>query len=134
MSLGDRSQHARSQDQALSTGGSGGAGRTGVSQKKRRAGCSDCAHIQKHISFRVSKRQSGTHARLASVPQLRGRTQRLYKAMMSGYSLLLDTHVVIWMATEPDRLPGALVRAIETVETRFVSHVSAWIGRGKSDL
>jgi len=53
---------------------------------------------------------------------------------MSGYSLLLDTHVVIWMATEPDRLPGALVRAIETVETRFVSHVSAWIGRGKSDL
>lgn len=45
---------------------------------------------------------------------------------MSGHSLLLDTHVVIWMATEPERLPRSLLRAIETAETRFVSHVSAW--------
>lgn len=46
--------------------------------------------------------------------------------MKSGYSLLLDTHVVIWMATQPERLPASLLRAIETVDTRFVSHVSAW--------
>jgi PIN domain nuclease of toxin-antitoxin system len=46
--------------------------------------------------------------------------------MRPGRSLLLDTHVLIWMATEPDRLPLSLLNAIETVETRFVSHVSAW--------
>jgi PIN domain nuclease of toxin-antitoxin system len=46
--------------------------------------------------------------------------------MRPGYSLLLDTHVVIWMSIAPKRLPRALVRAIEKVETRFVSHVSAW--------
>ncbi len=46
--------------------------------------------------------------------------------MRSGRPLLLDTHVVIWMATDPERLPPSLVTAIETVETRFVSHVTAW--------
>jgi PIN domain nuclease of toxin-antitoxin system len=46
--------------------------------------------------------------------------------MKSGYSLLLDTHVVIWMSTEPERLPPALLEAVQTVETRFVSHASAW--------
>jgi PIN domain nuclease of toxin-antitoxin system len=46
--------------------------------------------------------------------------------MMSRLSLLLDTHVVIWMATDPGRLPASLRAAIETAETRFVSHVSAW--------
>jgi PIN domain nuclease of toxin-antitoxin system len=46
--------------------------------------------------------------------------------MMAGHSLLLDTHVVIWMATAPERLPGALLEAVESVETRFVSHVTAW--------
>jgi PIN domain nuclease of toxin-antitoxin system len=40
--------------------------------------------------------------------------------------LLLDTHVVIWMATEPKRLPRRLLKAIETTETRLVSHASAW--------
>jgi len=45
---------------------------------------------------------------------------------MPGHSLLLDTHVVIWMATDPERLPPSLLKAIETVETRLVSHVSAW--------
>jgi len=45
---------------------------------------------------------------------------------MKAAALLLDTHVLIWMATDPDRLPSALVRAIETVKTRFVSSVSAW--------
>lgn len=46
--------------------------------------------------------------------------------MMPKHSLLLDTHVVIWMATEPGRLPPSLLTAIETVETRYVSHASAW--------
>ena len=46
--------------------------------------------------------------------------------MIAGHSLLLDTHVVIWMAKQPDRLPRGLMKAIETVETRFVSHVTAW--------
>ena len=39
---------------------------------------------------------------------------------------MLDTHVVVWMATDPDRLPRSLRRAIEAVETRFVSHATAW--------
>ena len=46
--------------------------------------------------------------------------------MRPGHALLLDTHVVIWMAADPERLPAPLLKAIETVETRFVSHVSAW--------
>jgi PIN domain nuclease of toxin-antitoxin system len=46
--------------------------------------------------------------------------------MISGHSLLLDTHIVIWMASDADRLPPALREAIETVEIRLVSHVSAW--------
>ena len=46
--------------------------------------------------------------------------------MRAGHALLLDTHVVIWMATSPERLPDSLLKAIEKVETRFVSHVSAW--------
>jgi PIN domain nuclease of toxin-antitoxin system len=46
--------------------------------------------------------------------------------MTSGHSLLLDTHVVIWMAAEPERLPRRLLKAIEQAETRFVSHASAW--------
>ncbi len=46
--------------------------------------------------------------------------------MMAGHSLLLDTHIVIWMATDPARLPPSLLSAIEAVERRFVSHVSAW--------
>ena len=46
--------------------------------------------------------------------------------MMPGFSLLLDTHVVIWMATQPERLPAALLKAIQLVKTRLVSHVSAW--------
>lgn len=46
--------------------------------------------------------------------------------MISGYSLLLDTHVVIWMATSPDRLPRLLLEAIEKASARFVSHATAW--------
>jgi len=46
--------------------------------------------------------------------------------MRPGHALLLDTHVVIWMATDPARLPRSLLNAIETVDTRFVSYASAW--------
>jgi PIN domain nuclease of toxin-antitoxin system len=46
--------------------------------------------------------------------------------VIAGRSLLLDTHVVIWMAKRPDRLPRSLSKAIEAVETRLVSHVTAW--------
>ncbi len=46
--------------------------------------------------------------------------------MKSGYSLLLDTHIVIWIATAPERLPASLKKAIETAKTRYVSHASAW--------
>jgi PIN domain nuclease of toxin-antitoxin system len=41
-------------------------------------------------------------------------------------SLLLDTHIVIWMATKPARLPKALQTAMEKAKNLFVSHVSAW--------
>ncbi len=46
--------------------------------------------------------------------------------MMRGHALLLDTHVVIWMATDPERLPLSLLRAIQNVETRLVSYATAW--------
>lgn len=46
--------------------------------------------------------------------------------MRSEHSLLLDTHVVIWMATDPERLPGSMLKAIENAKHRFVSHASAW--------
>lgn len=39
--------------------------------------------------------------------------------------LLLDTHIVIWMATTPDRIPKRMIEAIESAEQRFVSHVTA---------
>ena len=46
--------------------------------------------------------------------------------MKARHALLLDTHVVIWMATDPKRLPHSLRKTIEKVETRLVSHASAW--------
>ena len=46
--------------------------------------------------------------------------------MIRGHALLLDTHVVIWMAKAPDRLPALLLEAIESAERRFVSNVTAW--------
>ena len=46
--------------------------------------------------------------------------------MTASDPLLLDTHVLVWIATAPERLPRALIKAIEKTETRFVSHVSAW--------
>jgi PIN domain nuclease of toxin-antitoxin system len=39
--------------------------------------------------------------------------------------LLLDTHILVWMATTPDRIPKRLLAAIETASHRFVSHVTA---------
>jgi PIN domain nuclease of toxin-antitoxin system len=46
--------------------------------------------------------------------------------MMPQRSLLLDTHVVIWMAKKPERLPAMLRSAIETAEERLVSCATAW--------
>lgn len=39
--------------------------------------------------------------------------------------LLLDTHIVIWMATAPKRIPKRLLAAIESANTRLVSHATA---------
>jgi len=39
--------------------------------------------------------------------------------------LLLDTHIVIWMATAPKRIPKRLLAAIESTNKRFVSHATA---------
>lgn len=44
---------------------------------------------------------------------------------MQASDLLLDTHIVLWMAIDPDRIPLALLEAIEEAEHRFVSHVTA---------
>jgi PIN domain nuclease of toxin-antitoxin system len=44
---------------------------------------------------------------------------------MRPSDLLLDTHIVIWMAIDPDRIPLLLSEAIEGAERRFVSHVTA---------
>ena len=41
-------------------------------------------------------------------------------------SLLLDTHVFIWMATNLERLSRKFLRVIETVESRYVSYATAW--------
>lgn len=39
--------------------------------------------------------------------------------------LLLDTHIVIWMAISPRQIPVRLLHAIEQAERRLVSHVTA---------
>jgi PIN domain nuclease of toxin-antitoxin system len=39
--------------------------------------------------------------------------------------LLLDTHIVIWMAGAPKRIPKRLLAAIESAGKRFVSHATA---------
>lgn len=44
---------------------------------------------------------------------------------MQAHDLLLDTHVVIWMATTTNRLPDRLLKMIERAAHRFVSHVTA---------
>jgi len=41
--------------------------------------------------------------------------------------LLIDTHVLIWLATEPERLPIATRRDLETPETEILySSVNIW--------
>ena len=39
--------------------------------------------------------------------------------------LLLDTHIIIWLATDPDKIPVYLLEMIEIASHRFVSHISA---------
>lgn len=39
--------------------------------------------------------------------------------------LLLDTHVLIWLSTNPGKIPPLLLQAIDNATHRFVSHVSA---------
>lgn len=40
--------------------------------------------------------------------------------------LLLDTHIVMWMAVEPKRIPTRWRTSIEAAERCFVSHVTAF--------
>lgn len=39
--------------------------------------------------------------------------------------LLLDTHILVWMATAPDRIPPKLLAAIADAEIRYVSIITA---------
>lgn len=39
--------------------------------------------------------------------------------------LLLGTHILIWMAIEPERIPAKLLEAIALADTRYVSVVTA---------
>jgi PIN domain nuclease of toxin-antitoxin system len=41
-------------------------------------------------------------------------------------NLLLDTHVVIWMASSPRKIPTRMLAAIEKADHRFVSDVTAF--------
>ena len=44
-----------------------------------------------------------------------------------GLRLLLDTHVLVWQATEPDRVPDAIIDSIgEESNAKFVSAATAW--------
>lgn len=40
--------------------------------------------------------------------------------------LLLDTHVVIWLATEPAKLSATVIDALGEAEETYVSFASAW--------
>ena len=44
---------------------------------------------------------------------------------MRPRSLLLDTHIIVWMATSPKRISRQLLVAIEEADHRFISHVTA---------
>lgn len=39
--------------------------------------------------------------------------------------LLLDTHIIVWLAIAPNRIPKQLLTVIENANRRLVSHVSA---------
>jgi PIN domain nuclease of toxin-antitoxin system len=38
--------------------------------------------------------------------------------------LLLDTHIVIWLTTDPDRVPAKIQKLVSAAERRYVSVVS----------
>lgn len=40
--------------------------------------------------------------------------------------LLLDTHVVVWLAQEPDRVPRSVQEVVRAADARLVSAVSAY--------
>lgn len=46
-------------------------------------------------------------------------------SLLRTRDLLLDTHIVVWLATDPDRISLALLEAIEEASHRFVSHATA---------
>jgi PIN domain nuclease of toxin-antitoxin system len=46
-------------------------------------------------------------------------------SLLRTRDLLLDTHVLVWMATDPDRIEIHLLHAVEEASHRFVSHVTA---------
>lgn len=55
--------------------------------------------------------------------------------------ILLDTHVLLWWAVDPDRLSSAAAASLQAMERRggFASAISIWelgvkVGRGKLDL
>ncbi len=47
------------------------------------------------------------------------------KAFARFVNLLLDTHILVWMATDPERIPPKLLAAIADAEIRYVSIVTA---------
>ena len=40
--------------------------------------------------------------------------------------ILLDTHVVVWLAQQPERIPPDVQDAVRTAEVRIISAVSAY--------
>lgn len=44
---------------------------------------------------------------------------------MEGPDLLLDTHIAVWLATDPERIPAAILNALKTAHRKLVSHVTA---------
>ena len=51
--------------------------------------------------------------------------------VMPGHALLLDTHVIIWMATDPERLPASLFGPLKRSKPDLL--VTSVLGRFKSN-
>lgn len=62
----------------------------------------------------------------------RGSRRSAGRGRVSDY--LLDTHVLLWLATDPDQVPVRLRRDLETAESLFVSAASAYEIAQKSRL
>lgn len=45
---------------------------------------------------------------------------------MTGFSLLLDSNIVVWLDQKPERLPASVVRQIESAPQVYLSAVTAW--------